>query len=214
MLNGKYADLESSAWIWIFIQLLPGLGLLLSATLLHSNRGKAILRGAFWAITGLTTLFLLFVLTSLAGISSGSAGQSLSKGFAGSYRYLLPMQGFVLTVFAVLFFKKESLFVPDEKALVGLAQDLLAKAKVAGAIDRQRVIDLFVAADMPAMLDLLEMKIRAKQSAQHRLNEVLLLKNSIAHLRRHADYGITDDRETRREHNRICLAALELTEEV
>ncbi len=141
VLNGKYADLESSAWIWIFIQLLPGLGLLLSATLLHSNRGKAILRGAFWAITGLTTLFLLFVLTSLAGISSGSAGQSLSKGFAGSYRYLLPMQGFVLTVFAVLFFKKESLFVPDEKAGRPLLR-LLAKAN---SLDRQRVNDLFVA---------------------------------------------------------------------
>jgi len=214
VLNGKYAGMESTAWVWIFVQLLPGLVLLLTATLLHSNRGKAILRGAFWAIAGLTTLFLLFVLVSLAGISGGQAGQSLSEGFAGSYRYLLPLQGLVLAVFGILFFKKENLFLPDEKALGGLAQDIMAKAKETGAIDRQRAIDLFVAADVPAMLDFLETKIRAKEHAQSSLNQVLLLKNNLAHLHRHANYGVTDDRETKREYNRICLAALELTGEI
>jgi len=210
VLNGKYEGMESRAWIWIFVQLLPGLTLLLIATLLHLNRGKAILHGVFWAITGLTALFLLFVLVSLAGISGGQAGQSLEYGLMGSYRYLLPMQGLVLAVFGVLFFKKESLFIPDKESLGGLAQELLSKAKETGAIDRQRAIDLFVAADMPGMLDFLEIKIREKESDQNRLNEVFLLKNNLAHLRRHANYGVTDDRETRREYNRICLAALEL----
>jgi len=213
-LSGKYAGMESVAWIWIFVQLMPGLALLLASTLFHLKRGKAILRWVFWAIAGLIVLFLLFVLVSLAGISGGAGGQNLRDGFTESYRYLLPIQGLVLAVLGVLFFKKERLFLPDEKLLRGHAQQLLSKAAETGSLDRQRAIDLFVAADMPAMLDFLAEKIAAKGNAEHRLDEVLLLKNRLARLQQDTGLGIADDRETRLEYNRVCLAALELTQEI
>ncbi len=213
-LSGKYAGIESVAWIWIFVQLMPGLALLLAVTLFQLKRGKAILRWVFWAVAGLMVLFLLFVLVSLAGISGGAGGQSLRDGFTGSYRYLLPMQGLVLAVLGLLFFKKERLFLPDEKLLRGHAQELLSKAAETGSLDRQRAIDLFVAADMPGMLDFLAEKIGVRGNADYRLNEVLMLKNRLAILQREAGLGIADDRETRLEYNKICLAALELTQEL
>lgn len=211
-LNGKYADIESTAWTWVFAQLLPGLGVLLVATLLNLNAGKAILRWAFWGIAGLTGLFLVFVLVSLVGISGGSAGQSLAAGFADSYQYLLPLQGLVLAVFGLLFFKKGSIFQPNENILRGHAGQQLAKAQASGQLDRQRALELFAAGDLPAMLDFLEQKLPENNRAANRSNDLILLKNQLATLRRQSDLGIADSKDTNREYNRICVAALGLAE--
>ena len=214
VLNGKYAGMESAAWVWIFAQLFPGMALILAATLLQLNRGKPILRWVFWGVAGLSTLFLFFVLISLIGISGGSAGQSLREGFAGSYRYLLPMQGLLLAVFGVLFFKKESLFLPDERLLQGHAQLLLAKAADDGALDRQRALELFIAADMPAMLDFLDEKFREKNPDHRCLNDVVVLKSRIANLRRHSKIDKLSTEEIQKENNRIRATALRLAEDV
>lgn len=212
--NGKYAGLESAAWTWIFVQLLPGLTLLLAATLFRFNQGKVVLKWVFWTISGLSVLFLLFVIFTLLSVSGGAAGLSLEEGFARSYRYLLPLQGLLLAVFAVLFFKKDSLFQPGEGVLRSHAQQLLDQAKTAGSLDRQRALELFVAADMPAMLDFIEEKMRAKSPAHTSFNEVLLLKNNLVVLRKNTDMGRLSAEESRREYQRICVAAMGLVEEL
>jgi Effector-associated domain 11 len=213
-LSGKYAGMETAAWLWIFVHLMPGLAFLLVVTLFHIKRGKAILRWAFWAVAAFVGLYLLFVLVSLAGISGGAGGQNLRDGFANTYRYLLPMQGLVLAVLGLLFFKKETLFLPDEKLLRGHAQELLSKATEAGSLDRRQAIDFFVAGDMSGMLGFVAEKIGGQEGAGHRLDEVLLLQNRLARLEREAGLGIVDDRDTRLEYNKVCLAALELTAEL
>ncbi|MFN4256478.1 MAG: hypothetical protein ACK4Q5_15865 [Saprospiraceae bacterium] len=211
-LNGKYADIEGVAWTWVFAQLLPGLGVLWAATLLNLNAGKAILRWAFWGIAGLAGLFLVFVLVSLVGISGGSAGLSLTEGFEDSYRYLLPLQGLVLAVFGLLFFKKESIFQPNANILRDHVGQQLAKAQAAGQHDRQHALELCAAGDLPAMLDFLEQKLTENKPAANRLNDLILLKNQLANLRRQSDLGLADPKDTNREFNRVCVAALGLVE--
>ncbi len=211
---GKYEGLETAAWLWIFTQILPGLLILLAATFYKTNMGKAILKWAFWAVDGLVAFFLVFVLVSLAGISSGSSGKSLAEGFAESYRFLLPLQILVVGLLAVLFFKKDSIFQPNENILRGHAEKQLADAKSAGQIDRSRALEFFVAAEMPEMLDFLEEKMKAKNAATDRLNDLFLLKNQLKTLRRETDLGTSDERDSRKEYNRICLAALGLVNEI
>ncbi len=212
--NGKYLDMETTAWGWVFAQLLPGLIMLIAATLIRFNSGKTVLKWAFWVVFGLTALLLLFVMFTLLRVSGGAAGLSLEDGFARSYRYLLPLQGLLLAIFGVLFFKKENLFQPSEALLRGHAQQLLAQATDTGAVDRRQALELFVAADMPALLGFLEEKVRVKSTPDHSLNEVLLLKNNLVLLRKNTDMGRLTAEETRKEYQRICVAALGLIEEL
>jgi hypothetical protein len=212
--NGKYLDMETTAWGWVFAQLLPGLIMLIAATLIRFNSGKTVLKWAFWVVFGLTALLLLFVMFTLLRVSGGAAGLSLEDGFARSYRYLLPLQGLLLAIFGILFFKKENLFQPSEALLRGHAQQLLAQATDTGAVDRRQALELFVAADMPALLGFLEEKVRVKSTPDHSLNEVLLLKNNLVLLRKNTDMGRLTAEETRKEYQRICVAALGLIEEL
>ena len=208
--NGKYEGMETTAWLWIFVQLLPGLSLLLAANLLRFHAGKTILNWVHWSIFSLACLFLLFVLFTLLQVSAGAAGLSLEKGFTRSYGYLLPLQALLLAVFGVLFFKKESLFQPNETLLRGHAQQLLDQATEANALDRRRALEFFVAADMEGMLDFLKEKMKNNSN----LNDVLLLKNNLVLLQRNTDMGRMSLEESRREYNRICIAALGLVEKV
>jgi len=214
ILNGKYAGMENIAWGWIFAQLLPGLVLLLAATLLHLNRGKYLLYWVSWAIAGLSAFYLFFVLVSLAGISGGSAGQSLEEGFVGSYRYLLPLQVLVLAAFSVLFFKKESLFQPNEAKMRDHAQALLAKSTSAENSDRRAALEFFVAADLPAMLDYLEQKIRAKIPPDKIPPDVLMLKNKLTEYQKNILFDLISRDEARKEYAHICYAALGLVGEI
>lgn len=213
--NGKYTGMESMAWGWIFAQLLPGLVLLLAATLFRFNQGKVVLNWVFWAICGLSVLFLLFVFFTLLGISRGAAGLSMEAGFLHSYRYLLPLQVLLLSVFGVLFFKKETLFQPNEAVLREHAQGLMDQAQKTGSTDRQRALELFISADMQALLDFLEEKIQtADRPDTTLLNDVFLLKNNLVTLRKDTDMGRLSTEESRREYQRICVAVLGLVEEV
>lgn len=213
-LNGKYAGMETAAWSWIFVQVLPGLGLLLAASLLNLNRGKIIVRWAIWAILGLAGLFLLAVLVSLVGISGGSSGKNLSEAFADSYFFLGVLQAVVLAALGVLFFKKESIFPPKKEQLLGHAQTLLDAAQKSGELDRSRALELFFSDDLPAMLDFLEEKLRAKNSKHGRLNDLFLLKNQLTRVRRDAGLGVSSEADSSLNYNRICLTALELVTEV
>lgn len=213
-LNGKYAGMETTAWAWYFLQILPGLALLLVAELLNLNRGKIIVRWAFWAILALAGLFLMAVLVSLAGISGGSSGKNLSDAFADSYFFLGVLQAVVLAAFGVLFFKKEIIFPPKKKQLLEHAQTLLDTAQKSGELDRCRAIELFFADDLPAMLDFLEEKLRAKNPKHGRLNDLFLLKNQLTRVRRDAGFGVSTEADAGLNYNRICLTALELVGEI
>lgn len=212
--HGKYDGIEGTAWGWVFAQLLPALCILLAATLARRHTGKTVLRWVYRSIMALAALVLVFVLLTLLGISGGSAGLSLEEGFSRSWRYLLPLQALLCAVLGVLFFKKESIFLPNEALLRNHADQLLRQAEGPEALGRRRALELFVAAEMPALLDFLEETIRGGSANTTALNDVLLLKNNFTLLRKNTDMGLLSVEESRREYQRICVATISIIERI
>ena len=208
MLAGKYQDMEGQAWVWIFAQWLPGAIVLFVSALVLPNRGKMVLQSVFRGVAGLNFVFGMAVWLTQAGAAAGTAGYSLSESLARSYAYLLPLQALLLGVWGLLFFKKDSLLLPSAENLRAHAQNRLETLKKDGSPMQQRALDLFVAGDLPAMLDLLN---EVLQDSQHS-DSALMLKSRLIRLQKKTGMGVVNDEDAGIEYNKISLAALELVE--
>ncbi|HRK79935.1 MAG TPA: hypothetical protein PLZ12_00725 [Saprospiraceae bacterium] len=208
MSAGKYQGMEGQAWLWIFVQWLPGAVVLFVSALALPNRGKMILRPVFLGVAGWSGLFGVVVWLAQAGTSAGAAGYSLSEAVARSYTYLLPLQAVLLGVWGLLFFKKESLLLPSAENQRAHAQNRLEAFQRQGAPVQQRALDLFVAGDLPAMLEVLNETL---QNGPHS-DSALMLKSRLIRLQKKTGMGVISDADAGIEYNKISLAALELVE--
>lgn len=208
MSAGKYQGMEGQAWLWIFVQWLPGAGLLFFSALALPNRGKMVLRPVFLGVAGFSAFFGCVVWLAQAGASAGAAGYSLSEAVARSYAYLLPLQVVLLGVWGLLFFKKESLLLPSAGNLRAHAQNRLEKFKRGGSPVQQRALDLFVAGDLPAMLEVLN---EALENGPHS-DTAMMLKSRWIRLQKKTGMGVVSDEDAGIEYNKISLAAMELVE--
>jgi len=210
ILAGKYSGMEGLALVWIFAQWLPGTILLFVSALAIPNRGKMVIQSVFRGVAGLTFVFGLAVWLTQALRAAGMGGYSLSEGMARSYAYLLLLQALLLSVWGLLFFKKESLLLPSAENLRKHAQNRLETFKKDGAPIQQRALDLFVAGDLPAMLELL---VEALQDSKDS-DTILMLKSRLIRLQKKTGMGVVSDEDAGIEYNKISLAALELVEAI
>lgn len=207
-LAGKYNGIESRAWIWIFTLWLPGTTLLFVSALAIPNRGKMVMQAVFRGVAGLALFFGLAVWLTQALRAAGMGGYSLSEGLARSYVYLLPLQALLLGVWGLLFFKKESLLLPSAENLRKHAQHRLEAFQKNGSTLQQRALDLFVAGDLSAMIELLN---EVLQDSKH-ADTALMLKSRLIRLQKKTGMGVVNDEDAGIEYNKISLAALELVE--
>ena len=85
---------------------------------------------------------------TLFSMTAGAAQQSLADYFRQSYQWLLPFQVVLMAVYALLYFREEALFKPNEKIIKGHMEQKAKKAASAkNNLPQQQAFEQLIAND-------------------------------------------------------------------
>lgn len=211
-LNGVFVGAGGTPWIWAVLNLLPGFGFLLLAAILNLNPGKHIWKPVFRIILVITAAYLLWVLLTALGMRARPESQSLIDYFRQAGYRPAAFQLVLLGVFGLLFLRRETTFVPNEKIVGEHAAKALVKAKDIKNLPRAEALELFVLAKFPDLFSALNQFFAGKKPAV--LNDLALLQNQYTENRRQLGLGVSDPKAAQREFNRIALALLSIIEKM
>lgn len=206
-LAGQFEDIEGMAWAWLFVQLLPGLALLFAAVLLNKNPSKVLPRATFQAVYAGGFTYLLLVLLTLLALPFATRNQSIETYLRLSYYWLLPFQGLVLTVFGLLYFRKEAFFRPS----AAIMQEYVAKkgefARRTGHLLQVQAFGLLIQEEgLGKTLDFLG------KIGEHQPNDLILLQSQYAHWKQQRDLNLAAPDFLQRDLNRMTLALIDYIE--
>ena len=211
-LNGVFVGAAGTPWLWAALNLLPGFGLLLLAAVLNLNPGKHIWRPVFRVILVVVAVYLVWVLLTALGLRARPEAQSLVDYFGQAGYRPAPFQVLLLGVFGLLFFRKSTAFVPNEKIVGEHAAKALAQAKAAENLPRAQALELFVAAKYAELFTALNEHFAGKDRSA--VQDLILLQNQYNENRRQLDLGVAEPKAAQRELNRIALALLNVIEKM
>lgn len=211
-MNKVFAGAEGAPWQWAALNLLPGFILLLVAAVLNLNPGKHIWKPVFRVIWIVTAAYLVWVLLTALGMRARPEAQTLTGYFQQAWYRPAAFQLLLLAVYGLLFFRRETTFVPNETIVGEHAAQALAKAKSAGNHSRAQALELFIAGKYPELFTVLEGHFSGKAPAEMR--DLALLQNQYNENRRQISLGIADPKAAQRELNRIALALLDSMEKM
>jgi hypothetical protein len=112
-ISGKFEDILGTAWLWVFVNLLPSLLLLFVAVLLNKNPSKVLLVNTFRAVYISASAYLLLLLVTLLALPFATINNSIEGYLKDAYLWLMPFQLILITVFSLLYFRKENLLRPN-----------------------------------------------------------------------------------------------------
>ncbi|MCB9330859.1 MAG: hypothetical protein H6574_07255 [Lewinellaceae bacterium] len=211
-LNGVFVGAGGTPWLWAVLNLLPGFGFLLLAAILNLNPGKHIFKPVFRIILVITAAYLLWVLLTALGMRARPETQSLVDYFRQAGFRPAAFQLVLLSIFGLLFLRRETTFVPNEKIMGDHAAKALAKAKAIQNLPRAEALELFVLAKFPELFANLNQWFAGKNPGV--LNDLALLQNQFNQNREQLALGVADPKAAQREYNRIALALLGVIEKM
>lgn len=205
-LNGVFQGAKGVPWLWAAICLLPGLGILLTSAILNLNPGKHIWRPVFQVIMAITIVYLLFVVLTLLGMRARAEEQSLIGYFQTSFYRPGPGQLLVLAVYGLLFFRRETAFIPNESIIRNYAEKPLAEAKASHNLAQQAALELFIEGDYTALFPRLRAHFDGKDGEA--TDTMVLLEGQYKEVRKQRDLGTISPEEAARAMSRIAMALL------
>jgi hypothetical protein len=208
-LAGKFESIETKAWSWFFVQILPGLALLLSAVLLNKNPSKVLMRVTFWTVYGATLAYLLLLTLTFLALPVATVNWSIEEYLAKSYTWLLPFQIGLLLAFTQMYFRKAPVFRPN----VAILQQYVAKktefAQRTGNVSQVQALELLISdGGLGAALEYLRSHEKADKNA------IIMLQSQHAEWTKQRDLNLLPPDALQRDLNRMTMAAIGCMEKI
>jgi hypothetical protein len=207
-ISGKFEDILGTAWLWVFVNLLPSLLLLFVAVLLNKNPSKVLLVNTFRAVYISASAYLLLLLVTLLALPFATINNSIEGYLKDAYLWLMPFQLILITVFSLLYFRKENLLRPN----AAIMQEYVSKkAEFAKRTGNNNQIDAFNALINNA-LDAVLMLL--KDNLKDNKNDIIVLQSQYTNWQKERDLNLTPPDDLQRELNRLTMAIVNYIEEL
>ncbi|MEZ4967353.1 MAG: hypothetical protein R2791_19085 [Saprospiraceae bacterium] len=201
-LAGKYEDIESKAWGWVFVHLLPALLLLFTAVLLNKNPSKVLLRATFRAVYFGALAYLLWLMLTLLALPVATTHWSIEEYLHKSYAWLLPFQAVLLLAFGLLYFRKAPIFQPNPAIMQQYVSKKAEFAQRSGNALQERIFKTLASEEgLGAALEQLRTHLKGDENA------VIMLQNQYAEWQKQRDLNLLPPDTLQRELNRMTMAA-------
>jgi len=139
-------------------------------------------------------------------MTAGSAEQSLASYFQQSYKWLLPFQALLMIIFALLFFRKEAMFRPNEQMIKGYLSKEIERASTKNNLLQQQGYELLVASNYTDLFKTLREQLK-EETVQ---TELLMLETQYNDWQKKTTLGLVDNKEAQLTINRITMALIQL----
>ena len=204
-LTGKLGEAAPTVWLWTALLLLPGLGLLLSGSVLNRHAGKLAPPAPNLLLKALTVLYMLLILLTLFFMLQNDHG--LIVYFRESYWWLAPLKILLLIAFWLAFWRKEQLFQPDQRVILELAGARMKAAQAEGDRLRSVLFEAIAAGDMQKAFETMKQS-RAPDDRVHA--DLAVLQGEFFQLNRNRDLNLIAPAEAQRQLNRITVALINI----
>lgn len=199
-------------WLWVALQIFPGLVVLFVSVLYNRYPAKVIPVAAHRALwLGAMSYLLLVVFTLMAEPLAIQGDLGIIGYLEMSYMWLLPFQLVLLGGFVLAFFRKESIFLPNEKILLEVASRNAEKWQVKGDTVRSGCFEKIAAGDIKGGFETVKMHLSTDDNRQ---SEVALLQGDFSRLQQNIDLNLVSREEGQRQLNRITMALLNIIEKL
>jgi len=212
-LTGLLSDMAVSVgWLWVFLNLFPGLIALFVSLLQNRYPAKIIPHAVHKGLyLGAMAYLALVMLTLIAEPLATQGAWSLITYLEKSYLWLAPFHLLLLAGFSLTFYRKELIFLPNEKILQDLASQNAEKWKKKGNLLRSRCLEAIASGDLAAAFELVKEHLPIDDSRQV---DVVMLQGEYTLLRQNIDLNLVAPDEAQRQLNRITMALLNIIEQL
>lgn len=201
------------AWLWVAVNLLPGLGLLWADVLLHRAPARllhpAAHRALVWGTWGYMALLLGTFLALGAALMRGG---SVVGYFRASWYWLGPAQGIVLAFYALALYRKQEVLRPDAEVITAFAEQKAAAWKDKGNVRRCQCFELVAENRLPDALALLKQAFEGRDTTNH--HAAIELNRQYRALQHERNLNTIDPKEAQILLNRVTIGVLSLIEEM
>ncbi len=153
---------------------------------------------------------LLALLTLLSEPFATRGELSMVQYLTQSYWWLLPMEAILLAGYGLVFFRKDSIFKPNEQIILDFAVQKAADWKGQGNSLRQQCFELIAANKLSSVFSI--MKKQFEKTDRNDLNAVVLLENQFTEISRQRDLNLVEREEAQISLNRIVMGLMNLVE--
>jgi hypothetical protein len=206
---GKYEEMLGTTWLWVFVNLLPSLGLLFVAVLLNKNPSKVLLINTFRAVYASAWAYLLLLLLTLLALPFATANYSIEAYLKDAYLWLLPFQIILLSVFCLLYFRKETLFRPNAAIMQEYVNKKAEFAQRKGSDAQNKAFAALINDD-----DLTDVLTVLRDNLTSSKNDIIVLQSQYANWQQSRDLNLTPPDDLQRELNRLTMAIINYIEEL
>ena len=213
-LTGKFQGILGAAWGWVGINLLPVLILLLMGAMQNKHGDKVIQRFVFRIILVFSIIYLLLLLITQLALSAGTGDQSILAYFMQSYKWLVPFQFILLLIFASLFYRKQSIFQPNEKIIKSHFKEKAKTALEQNDPFKEQAFNQLIAGDFEELFEHLKQQIKEVKKDDDKLNDFVLLQSQYNEWKKNTDMNLIDTKEAQITLNRISMALVNLIDEL
>ena len=212
-ISGKLLDMLSFSWLWLMLNLLPGLLMILIAHLKDQQSARVLPAKAHWAIWGSTLLYLLVLLiTLLAEQLATSSTVSMKVYRMNALLWLFPFQGVLLLGYILLYYRKKALFRLNQQAIVQAAGIQAKKWSEKENAMRESCFQLIAAGKVDEALT--KFKQHVETTGIGDLNQVVLLESQLGQNQKNLRNNLISFDEGDRTRNRIIMALMDLINQV
>ncbi|GJM32074.1 MAG: hypothetical protein DHS20C18_10750 [Saprospiraceae bacterium] len=208
-LTGQLAEMNILGWCWTGINLLPGFLILFISVLMDRESSKLITQFAHRMLLGLTTIYLLLLLSTLLAEPFATKGTlSMQEYRLRSFWWLLPYQLILIGGYYLLFFRKKPIFQPDQSAIIKMAgKEAIKWAEIQDSL-RQECFQLIAKGKVETALE--KLKENIDETGIGDPEKVILLQNQYNENRNNQRMNLISMDEWQRSQSRISLALMEL----
>ncbi len=206
---GQYSGIESTAWLWLAVHLLPGLGMVYLGAWLQVHPHKLVsletTRALRWLSIGYLLVLLATLLLSQAAVDRNAWG--LDTYLRKSLWWTTPLNIISLAGLLVFYFRKESLRRPGAETIRDMARQQGAAINADQQPLRQLILALIADSDLPTAFT--ELRSYYQQATEQ--NQLVVLQSEYTSLQEQERMNVIDPEEAQRKTNRIAWALLTLT---
>jgi hypothetical protein len=207
-ITGKFEDIISTTWLWVFVNLLPSLLVLFVAVLLNKNPSKVLLVNTFRAVYASAWAYLLLLLVTLLALPFATVNNSIEGYLNQAYLWLIPFQLILIALFILLYFRKENLLRPNAAIMQEYVNKKAEFAKRTGNNNQINAFNALINNDLNAVLILL------KNNLKDNKNEIIILQSQYANWQEKRDLNLIQPADLQIELNVLTKAIVNYIEEL
>jgi CRISPR/Cas system-associated endoribonuclease Cas2 len=208
-ISGKLEDIESTAWLWLFINILPCLVLLFVAVLWNKNASKVLLVSTFRAVYASAWAYLLLLLATLLALPFATVNSSIEDYLKDAYLWLIPFQVILMVVFSLLYFRKETLLRPNAAIMQEYVSKKAEFAKRAGNDSQNTAFNALI-----NNADLTEVLTHLRTHLADNKNDIIVLQSQYVNWQKERDLNLSPPDVLQRELNRLTMAVVNYIEDL